>query len=285
MNKAGEKKYKNDANADMKVVNDFGNEWQLMDQRGLPAEERLEIFNKYFSLFPWDTLPNDSVGFDAGSGSGRWALEVAPRVGRLHCIEPSSAITVCKKTLVQFDNCIFHQTTICDAPIFDGTMDFGYSLGVLHHIPDTHRALHDCTRKLKSGAPFLIYIYYAFDNQPFWFLWIWKLSEIFRMIVSKLPLKSKFFVTKLIALTIYLPLAKTAFLIEKVGINIKSFPLSAYRKSSFYSMRTDALDRFGTRLEKRFTRSQIETMMAESDLENIKFSEAPPFYCAIGFKK
>jgi SAM-dependent methyltransferase len=282
---AENKQYNNDVNADMQVVNDFGNEWQSMNQIDLPKEERFEIFKQYFSLFPWDSLPNDPVGFDAGCGSGRWALEVAPRVGRLHCIEPSSAMEVCKSQLFSFDNCIFHQTTICNAPIADSTMDFGYSLGVLHHIPDTQRALNDCTRKLKSGAPFLIYIYYAFDNQPFWFRWLWKLSEFVRMVVSKLPPKSKFFVTQLIALTIYLPLAKTALLFEKLGRNVKSFPLSAYRNKSFYSMRTDALDRFGTRLEKRFTRSQIETMMAESGLENIKFSEGIPFYCAIGTKR
>ena len=52
-------------------------------------------------------------------------------------------------------------------PFADGTMDFGYSIGVLHHIPNTQLALNDCSRKLKSGAPFLVYIYYAFDNQPF----------------------------------------------------------------------------------------------------------------------
>jgi SAM-dependent methyltransferase len=282
---AKEKKYKNDANADMQVVNDFGNEWQSMDQADLPEEERLDIFNQYFSLFPWDSLPNDPVGFDAGCGSGRWALKVAPRVGRLHCIEPSSAMEVCKSQLVQFDNCIFHQTTICNVPIADGTMDFGYSLGVLHHIPNTQLALNDCTRKLKSGAPFLVYIYYAFDNQPVWFRWLWKLSEFLRMVVSKLPPRTKFFVTQFIALTIYLPLAKTALLLEKLGIDVKSFPLSAYRSRSFYSMRTDALDRFGTRLEKRFSLSQIQTMMAESGLENIKFREGIPFYCAIGTKK
>jgi hypothetical protein len=50
-------------------------------------------------------------------------------------------------------------------------------------------------------------------------------------------------------------------------------------------MRTDALDRFGTRLEQRFARTQITKMMDDAGLENIRFSEAAPFWCAVGYRK
>lgn len=48
-------------------------------------------------------------------------------------------------------------------------------------------------------------------------------------------------------------------------------------------MRVDALDRFGTQLEKRFTRKEIEMMMKNAGLENIQFSEEPPYWVAIGY--
>lgn len=47
-------------------------------------------------------------------------------------------------------------------------------------------------------------------------------------------------------------------------------------------MRTDSLDRFGTRLEHRFTRAEIEKMMLESGLENIRFSDQVPYWVACG---
>jgi len=50
-------------------------------------------------------------------------------------------------------------------------------------------------------------------------------------------------------------------------------------------MRTDALDRFGTRLEQRFTRAEITRMMRDAGLENIRFSDGFPYWCAVGFKK
>ena len=49
-------------------------------------------------------------------------------------------------------------------------------------------------------------------------------------------------------------------------------------------MRTDALDRFGTRLERRFTKDEIRAMMEYAGLENIRFSETS-FWTAVGYKK
>ena len=69
-----------------------------------------------------------------------------------------------------------------------------------------------------------------------------------------------------------------------LGVDVANWPLSAYRQRSYYSMRTDALDRFGTRIEHRMTRAQIKTMMESAGLQDIRFSEAVPFWCAVGRK-
>ncbi|HEX8841040.1 MAG TPA: hypothetical protein VF757_01950, partial [Sphingomicrobium sp.] len=68
------------------------------------------------------------------------------------------------------------------------------------------------------------------------------------------------------------------------GFDVGHFPLSFYRDRSFYSMRTDALDRFGTRLEQRFTRSEIEQMTRRCGLVDVRFREAPPYWVACGRK-
>jgi len=174
-------------NVDKSVVSGFGDEWERFDQSDLPANEHSELFDLYFSIFPWEMLSNTSVGFDMGCGSGRWAKLVAPRVGQLHCVDPSSAITVATKNLSAFSNCIFHNSSVDAFAVASNSMDFGYSLGVLHHIPNTQSALNDCVDKLKKGAPFLLYLYYAFDNKPFWFKIIFKISNIIRLGVSKSP--------------------------------------------------------------------------------------------------
>lgn len=271
-------------NIDLPTVEGFSDEWIRFDQSELGQQEAQRLFDLYFAIFPWGCLSEQAAGFDLGCGSGRWAKLVAPRVGHLHCIDPSSALEVAKRNLANNHNCEFHSANVDSMPIADHSMDFGYSLGVLHHVPDTQSAMIACVRKLKLGAPFLVYLYYAFDNRPIWFRIIWRLSEIPRYGISRLPHGLRYLMSQLIAGVVYFPLARLALLSERAGFDVRNMPLSAYRDLSYYTMRTDALDRFGTRLEKRFTRYEIKEMMERAGLERIEFSPDLPFWCAVGYR-
>jgi len=273
------------ANVDPRTVEGFGDEWQRFDQSAASESERQRIFTMYFSIFPWSELPAGAEGFDLGCGSGRWASLVAPRVGHLHCIDPSNAIDVARRTLAGHSNCSFHRAAVDAIPLDDGSMDFGYSLGVLHHVPDTEAGLRACVAKLKPGAPFLTYIYYAFDNRPWWFAPLWRLSYHVRYLISSLPSGPRYWASQVLAATVYWPLARTALLLERVGVPITNFPLAAYRWRTFYNMRNDALDRFGTALERRFTRAEITAMMERAGLEQITFSNDVPFWTAVGRRR
>lgn len=272
-------------NTDPKTVESFGDEWSRYDQSEMSIKEAEAIFSGYFAIFPWDTLPVNAVGFDMGCGTGRWARHVAPRVGRLHCIDPSIAINVARRNLGALGNVVFHRASVDDDSLPPESQDFGYSLGVLHHIPDTRAALQSCVKLLKPGAPFLLYLYYAFDNRPVYFRAIWKITEIGRAVISKMPNSLKVALTTFIAGAIYWPLAKLSSVLERMRFKVENIPLSFYRSSSFYTMRTDARDRFGTPLEQRFARNDIAAMMEQSGLINVRFSESAPYWCAVGIKR
>lgn len=274
-----------EGNIDPQTVEGFGEEWAFYDQSELPDEERNRLFAQYFSVFPFQALPPAAEGFDLGCGSGRWAALVAPRVGTLHCIDPApAALETARRNLVGIPSCRFHLASADDLPLADASQDFGYSLGVLHHVPDTEAAMRVCVAKLRAGAPFLVYLYYRFDNRPAWFRALWRLSDGGRRLISRLPFRRRRAVTAAIALGVYWPLSRIARQIERTGRDVSSFPLSAYRYSSMYTLKTDALDRFGTRLERRFTRSEIEAMMIRCGLMNIRFREGSPYWVACGTK-
>jgi SAM-dependent methyltransferase len=272
-------------NIDPDTVKSFGDEWSRFDQIRLSNEEAQKIFDEYFSVFPWSLLPSNPVGFDMGCGSGRWARIVAPRVHHLHCIDPSSALNVAQKLLKDQNNVSFHMASVEDKTLSSGSQDFGYSLGVLHHVPDTEAAIRACVDILKPGAPFLVYLYYAFDNRPLAFKVVWNLSDRVRRGICLLPSSLKHFFTDIIAALVYFPLAKFSRIAEMLGISSKNIPLSYYRNHSFYTMRTDSRDRFGTPLERRFTRAQIRSMMEAAGLRDVQFSETAPFWCAVGLKR
>lgn len=272
-------------NIDPKTVDGFGEEWAAFDQTDLPPKERQQIFDDYFSIFPFVDLPKDAEGFDLGCGSGRWADLMAARVGHLHCIDPSEkALDVARRRLGVRDNVTFHHAGVDNMPLADNSQDFGYSLGVLHHIPDTQAALDDCVAKLKPGAPFLVYLYYNFDNKPRWFRSIWAVSDHMRRVVARFPFAARKMTTTALAALLYWPLTRLALLGEKLGVNVDNMPLAPYRHYSFYTMRTDALDRFGTRLEQRFSKADIRVMMEKSALTDIVFRKGVPYWVACGRK-
>ena len=137
-------------------------------------------------------------------------------------------------------------------------------------------------RKLKPGAPFLVYLYYAFDNRPVWYRWIWRISDVLRLVLSRFPAPLRYAASQVIAALVYWPLARTAALLDSIGLMPRSIPLSFYKDRSFYVMRTDAYDRFCTPLERRFTKAQIRRMLEAAGFENITFSDRVPFWCAVG---
>lgn len=273
-------------NVDQKTVEGFGLEWSSFDQKSLSEREKNKIFDDYFGIFPWDHLPNNSVGADIGCGSGRWASVVASKVGFLHLVDASDkALDVARNNLRDRNNCDFIHASVADLPFDDNSLDFAYSLGVLHHVPDTAGAITSISEKMKSGAPLLLYLYYAFDNKSGWYKAAWKFSDMWRKVISAMPFGAKNFVCQIIAGLVYWPLARCAKMLNALGVMPSSWPLAYYRDKTFYVMRTDALDRFGTRLEQRFTRQQIENMFLQAGMRDILFSDHPPYWCAVGFKE
>jgi SAM-dependent methyltransferase len=267
---------------DQKTVESFGFQWSRFDQTGADPRDLELAFESYFRIFPWDVLPERSIGFDLGCGSGRWATFAAPRVGTLVCVEPSGpALAVAKRNA---PDCPFVQGAAGELAIRDCSLDFGYCLGVLHYTPDPLAGLADAVRALKPGAPFLLYLYYALDDRPAWFRILWRISDAARRQISRWPAQIRYAVSQVIAAMVYLPLARLAAVVERIGRDVDGFPLSAYRHRGFYLMRNDALDRFGSPIERRFTRLEVTELLRAGGLERIMV-HGPPYWCAVGYKR
>jgi SAM-dependent methyltransferase len=273
-------------NLDAETVRSYGDLWVRFTQEQLSDRERQEIFDRYFGIFPWEMLPkNGGEGVDVGCGPGRWGMLVAPRVAKLHMVDASAdALGVCQQNLRAFKNVDFHVADVADMPMSDCSLDFAYSLGVLHHVPNTAAGIKSIAQKLKPGAPFLIYLYYAFDNRPGWYRTLWRSTDAVRRYISRLPLGARAPIAELIATVVYWPLARTARVLDAVGLLPRNWPLSYYRQRSFYHIRHAARDRFGTPLEQRFTRKQITSMLETAGFKQVQFADGPPYWVALAFK-
>ncbi len=262
-------------NIDVETVKGFGQEWSRFTQKVLSEAERAEVFGKYFCLIDWSNKPKRVL--DMGCGSGRWDVLVAPLVGDLVAADASREALQVARRNVQSANVSFVESSPDTLPFPDGYFDLIFSVGVLHHVPDTAGAIQSLANKLRSGGTLLLYLYYAFDNRPTWFRAVWKVTDLVRRFTSRLPFSLRYALSQIIATCVYWPLARTAKYLPVSD----SWPLKFYANRSFYFMRTDALDRFGTKLEMRFTKRQITEMLESARLTNIRFSDSEPYWvCA-----
>jgi hypothetical protein len=172
------------------------------------------------------------------------------------------------------------QETVGMNSIPSNSLDLAMSLGVLHHIPDTGLAIKDVASKIKSGGVFLCYLYYKLDNKPIYYRGLFWASNSIRWVISRLPYAMRRMIARIIATAVYLPLARTSRLLSKIGLNVSNIPLHHYADMPFVMLQNDALDRFGTRLEQRFSKKEITEMLGNAgfDLSTLKFSDVEPFW-------
>lgn len=272
-------------NVDLNTVESFGDEWEKFSD--FTSEEIISIGNEYFDIVDDAILNKDSIVLDMGCGSGRWSKYVSTKVKFIEAIDPSEAILTATNLLKGNKNVRTTQASSDNIPFSDESFDFIFSLGVLHHIPDTQQALIDVVKKVKNKGYVLIYLYYNLDNRGLLYKMIFHLSSIIRYVISKLHKSLKHFCCDVIAITIYLPFIFFAKMLKSIFPNTslhKKVPLAYYIGKSFNVIRNDALDRFGTPLEQRFSKEEITEMMINSGLSGIKFSEKTPYWHAIGKK-
>jgi SAM-dependent methyltransferase len=272
-----------DQNLDQEVINSFGHEWALFDYAESETDEALDAqFLAYctpINLSQFKT--KDSVAADFGAGSGRWTSRLLPYFSLVYALEPSGgANKVLKKKFSKESRIKILQETVGANSITDESLDLAMSLGVLHHIPDTSLAIKDVARKIKSGGIFLCYLYYKLENKPLYYRGLFWISNSLRWVISRLPYVIRRFFAGIIAALVYFPFARSAKFLDNRGKNISNFPLHHYANMPFVMLQNDALDRFGTRLEQRFTKKEITEMLGDAgfNVATLKFSDIEPFW-------
>jgi ubiquinone/menaquinone biosynthesis C-methylase UbiE len=271
-------------NIDKKVVYEFGNEWLKF------SEHKDDLVKKggeeYFDILNEEMVNQNTYALDIGCGTGRWSKYLAPKVAFIEAVDPSNAIFAADQLLAEIKNVRLSQASIDTLPFNDETFDFVMSIGVLHHIPDTAKALNDCVKKVKKGGYFYVYLYYNLDRRGAVYKIFFKISDLIRKVVSRLPGKIKPFVCDILAIVFYVPFVLLGRFFNLLGFKnlAKRMPLHSYQNRTFFIIRNDALDRFGTRLEQRFSAKEVKEMMESAGLTDIIISPGIPYYHAVGKK-
>lgn len=264
-------------NADTKTVDSFGEEWNRF--ASFTDEQIKTAGDQYFDIVTDEMLNKNSLVLDIGCGTGRWSKFISSRAKFVEAIDPGDAVRAAVPFTKSCGNVRVTQAGFGGIPFEKASFDFAFSLGVVHHLPDTQAAIMEAASMVKPNGWLLLYIYYALDQRGGFFKFIFRCSDLLRRMISKFPKGLKFFCCELIAIFIYGPFILLTKFVKLFGGNTyKKIPLSYYAEQPWKVSRNDALDRFGTPLEKRFSKNEIELMLVKSGMRNIRFSEHEPYW-------
>ena len=271
-------------NIDTEVVQSFGDEWLKFHDFSDKIIE--ECAAEYFDIITDDIVNKSTYMLDIGCGTGRWTKFFTQKAGYIEAVDPSNAIFAADNLLGKIENVRLTKASIETIPFADETFDFAMSVGVLHHIPDTQQAMKDCVKKIKKGGYFYCYLYHNLETRGWWFKTLYNASNLIRYPVCRLPSGLKRIICDILAIVIYMPFVLWVRFLVLIGLRsvAKKMPLSAYNNKSFFIIRNDSLDKFGTRLEQRFSKKQVQQMMYNCGLDEIIISPMTPFYHSVGRK-
>jgi len=160
----------------------FGFEWNLHNKTQLDnaaSRDSEESFAQKTGFTP-DELRGKLV-LDVGCGMGRYSDVVSRWGATVVGVDLTSAVDAAQGNIGSRANVNLAQADIFNLPFADKTFDYIFSLGVLHHTPDTKAAFDKLPRLLKPGGKLAIWVYSTTMRS-----WCWT-SDIYRHLTSRLP--------------------------------------------------------------------------------------------------
>lgn len=172
----------------------FGYQWnrwarvQFEDQNcGGPMELHTTNMFKSISGFTSEDLVGKTV-LDMGCGPGRFTDVAANMGATVIALDYSSAIDAAKENFKGTNlDIIFVQGDALKLPIKTNSLDYAFSIGVLHHTPSPETGVLEAWRVLRLGGEFAIRVYgfgargfYTFPTVKMWRFIFQKLKPLLK---------------------------------------------------------------------------------------------------------
>ncbi|MCK6462348.1 MAG: class I SAM-dependent methyltransferase [Candidatus Pacebacteria bacterium] len=199
---------------------------------------------------------------DAGCGMGRnsyWPLKWGAASATAFDFDHRS-VESARKNLAGFKNAEVLYKSIYDID-FKDRFDIAFSIGVVHHLADPHKAVLNMVNSVKKGGEVLVWVYGYEGNE-----WIVKfVSPVRKILTSKLPPFLLNWLTFLVSAPLYL--------------YVKFFPvkhpyLKQLKGFSFRHVHYIALDQLLPKIANYWKKEEAEALLRDKGLENIQIYQS-----------
>lgn len=246
----------------------FGFEWGRFS-------EQLPIYRENFLWYlePLPAVPlRDRLVLDAGCGMGRHTHGFLREGAQVLAVDASPAIEIAARNNPD-GRAAFVQADLLHLPVESGCFDLVCCLGVLHHLEDAERGLRELVRAARPGAWVLIYLYHDPSELAPWRGTVLSLVTAARAVTTRMPLGLLGPLTWLLAVGLFLAYIGPAKLLSRLPVlrePLAGLPLGQYVRYPFRVLWNDQFDRFSAPLEKRYRRAQVEALLREAGLEDVR---------------
>jgi SAM-dependent methyltransferase len=238
----------------------FGYEWTHFNEWRPSGEVN---FQDYFDGVDLASLRGATV-LDAGCGMGRHARQIAPFAARVIAVDFSRAIDQAALNTADAGNVDCVQGDLLALPLADESFDFIYSLGVLHHLDDTGRALRGLVAKLRPGGRLRVYLYWKRHG---WRGHLLRVATAARRVTTRMSLPALRGCCFGLSLGLFTFVVAPYRLLTSLGVSAhRDWPLFVYTKYPFGVLYNDQFDRFSAPIEKRYDEDEVKQLLEDAGL-------------------
>jgi SAM-dependent methyltransferase len=240
----------------------FGFEWTIHRETQLDgASGESEASFRLKTGFKPDELKGKRM-LDVGCGMGRFA-EVASRWGAtVYGVDLSMAVNSAFTNLGGRENVHIAQADVFKLPFAPATFDFIFSIGVLHHTPDTKTAFDQLPRLLRRGGKIAIWLYPLYDSVHSYS------SDVWRKLSTRLPKRLLYSLAHLSVPLHYL------YRMPRLGLLPRAlFPASAHGRARWRVL--DTYDWYSPRYQWKHTYEEVWPWFQAQGLTDIRVLGAP----------
>ena len=159
-------------------------------------------------------------------------------------------------------------------PFADGTFDFIYSYGVLHHLPEPAEGLRELVRVLKPGAPVVAYLYEDFSDRGVAWRSLLGLVNGLRPITTRMPPPLLELLCRAAAPIAFLACALPARLARRFPRGARLAEAMPFRHAEgLWSLWGDLYDRFATPIEHRYSRAGALALFDRAGVHGVRIAQ------------
>jgi SAM-dependent methyltransferase len=240
-------------------VDDFSVQWANFYQNdGYYASE--ELLRDYLEPFvQLEDLRGCTVA-EVGCGNGRFIRLLAGYAERVIAVEPGDGIHNTREYCKGLDNVEFVHAEVYELPELP-QLDHVFCIGVLHHMPDSAKALEIMKGLLRPGGHALIWVYGQEGNE----LYLAVFGPI-RKITQKLP----YAVLRGISTGLALPLKAYIGACRILPLPMRSYMRRVLAPLDFKGLVLNIYDQLNPKIAYYWTREEIGGLMEGAGFEDLK---------------